>query len=104
MNNYPPYQDDPRSPNQQRPANRQASRGNPGWGSEQGQPQPDDPYAPAEGYGQYEQQYGQYGQYAPPSQQPQPGYGQYGGQGRYGQYGSPSQNGQSQQGWGYGTP
>lgn len=111
MNQYPPYQEDPRYPHQNNPTNQQHSRGNPewhnsGWGSQQSQPQANDPYGPADSHGQYGQ-YSQYGQYGPPSQQPQPGYGPFGDQGQYGQYGqygSPSQHSQSQQGWGYGAP
>ncbi len=108
MNQYPPYQEDPRYPHPKHPTNQQPSRGNSewgnsGWGSQQSQTQADGSYGPASGYGQYGQ-YSQYGQYGPPSQQPQPGYRQFGDQGQYGQYGSPSQHGQSQQGWGYGAP
>lgn len=102
MNHYPPNQEDPRYPHQKPPTNQQPSRGasewgNSSWGGQQSQPQANDPYGLADGYGQY----------GSPSQRPQPGYGQsseQGQYGQYGQYGSPSQYNPSQQGWGYGAP
>lgn len=111
MNQYPPYQGDPRYPHQNWPASNQPSWGNQEWGNtgwdnagwsiQPGQPQTGAPSTPAESEGQPGQQSGQYGQYAPSSQRPQSSYGPRRDQG---QYGPPNHYGQSQEVWGYGAP